>query len=603
MRRIRFEAVRMFVERQCRSMPSRFVYSNNEPTNHDSTERQSHVNTINIGAAIAVRSLISAARALRKTLNISFCSIACTTATLTLFNSLSVAQQSGGLDSATYGPYPGLAYGAFPPITEQRFVMHDAIVLSDDRVVAGGTCVAVGASPAGNRFCLAVWSASGGVVTLYVHSTSVNRVSDGSGGALAQQADGKIVVTAPCVFQATDTVNQFCTVRFNADFTSDTGFAVGSFNTSPSPSTTTGNSYANAIAIQSDGKIVVAGQCGTTGANAFFCAARLLPNGNPDTTFGGGNSLRLFLGINNTIAFDRVKRVAIAPDGKIYLGGDCKQDASSLFRPCVARLNADGSIDTAFNGTTVKPLTLPAMSGGSTDDEVTDMVVQANGEFVFAGNCKNASSTIQVPCALRMGAPNATQFTPGTHYLGAEQSTGTSIIREPVVAGFAISMQRIFLQPDGKMLALLRYGLNNTEYRLRRYNEDGSRDANWAENAFDFNMSADGATFARGVALGQQSSGKVMAMGFTAGGTSGQGQARVIRLENRANPGRNCSADIDGDGKVLPTTDGLLLARASLGMTGNSVISGTTGAGARRSTWPAIRDFLITQCGMQTILP
>jgi hypothetical protein len=231
------------------------------------------------------------------------------------------------------------------------------------------------------------------------------------------------------------------------------------------------------------------------------------------------------------------------------------------------------------------------------------MVVQANGEFVFAGSCQNASSTIRVPCALRMGVPNATQFTPGMHYLGAEVSTGTSILREPVVAGAAVSIVRIFMQPDGKMLSLLQYGATNTQYRLRRYNEDGSRDANWAEVGFDFNLTADGATFARGVALGQQSGGKIMAMGYTAGGNSNAGEARVIRLENRANPGRNCSADIDGDGKVLPTTDGLMLARASLGMTGNAVISGAVGVGARRNTWLAIRDFLITQCGMQTIVP
>ena len=92
-------------------------------------------------------------------------------------------------------------------------------------------------------------------------------------------------------------------------------------------------------------------------------------------------------------------------------------------------------------------------------------------------------------------------------------------------------------------------------------------------------------------------------MGFTGGGTSGSGQARVIRLENRANPGSNCSMDIDGDGKVLPTTDGLLLARASLGMTGNAVITGAIGIGALRTTWPQIRDYLISQCAMTAVLP
>jgi hypothetical protein len=81
------------------------------------------------------------------------------------------------------------------------------------------------------------------------------------------------------------------------------------------------------------------------------------------------------------------------------------------------------------------------------------------------------------------------------------------------------------------------------------------------------------------------------------------GVVQVHRLNSRTSAGRQCSADIDGDGKVLPTTDGLLLARASLGMTGLAVITGAVGAGAARPSWPSIRDFLITQCGMKTIKP
>lgn len=508
--------------------------------------------------------------------------------------------QPGQPDTATYGNIDGSAYGQFPAIAQQQFRTHDAIVLPDDRVVAGGTCTAVGASPAGTRFCIVVWNASGTSVALYVHSASVNRVSAAAGGAVAQQPDGKIVVTAPCISTPLGTVNQFCTVRFNADFTSDTGFASPFGAIAPSPSTN-GDSYPNAIAIQPDGKIIVAGQCNDS-SGTWFCAARLLPNGNADSTFGGSNSLRTFVGVNSTSSADRVKRIALSTNGKIYLGGDCKQDITGLFRACVARLNADGSIDQALSGNTPKPLILAQMSGGSANDAVSDMVVQANGEFVFAGACKNASSATFVPCALRLAAPDATQFYSGTQYLGARASTGNYILREPAADG-AFLIQRILMQPDGKMLALLKDQASNSLYPVRRYNEDGSRDANWAEPAFDFNAVADGASSATGVALGQQRSGKVMAMGFTGGGTSGAGQARVIRFQNRTNPGLNCSADIDGDGKVLPTTDGLLLARASIGMTGNAVISGAIGAGALRTTWPQIRDYLITQCGMTTVVP
>ena len=516
--------------------------------------------------------------------------------TLALMSPPSLAAP-GDLDVSTFGPYSGLPYGQFPVTTSQFFKLHDAVVLPDDRIVAGGTCTATGATPAGTRFCIAVWTAAGSGAVLYLHSSTVNRVSPSAGGAIAAQPDGKIVVTAPCRYSAiSGSVNQFCTVRFNADFTSDTGFATGFQNTSPSPSTN-GDSYANAVALQPDGKIVVAGQC-SAGTGTAFCAARLLPDGNPDSTFGGTSSLRTFVGVSTTASLDRVKRISLSTSGQIYLGGDCK-DVTGLYRACVARLNADGSIDQPFTGTSFKPLVLPRMSESSADDEVTDMVMQANGEFVFAGACRNASSTIRVPCALRMGAPNATQFTPGSYYLGAQVSTGTSILREPVVPGTAVSIARIFMQTDGKMLALLQYGANFTQHRVRRYNEDGSIDANWNQVSFDFNAATDNASgFAVGLALGQQRSNKVIAMGFTQSINTANPQARVIRLDNRAPPGRSCSGDIDGDGQVLPTTDGLLLTRVAAGLTGNAVINGAIGANAPRNTWPEIRDYLITQCGM-----
>ena len=460
-----------------------------------------------------------------------------------------------------------------------------------------GTCIAVagGAATPGNRFCLAVWAANGDGGALYVHSSAVNRVSPTVGGALAVQPDGKIVVTAPCRYSNLPGVLGFCTVRFNANFTSDTGFAVSSQNTAPAP-TTNADSYAKAIAIQPDGKIVVAGQCGAS-PGTIFCAARLLPDGNPDATFGGATSLRTFLGVNSAAPLDRVKRIALAPNGQIYLGGDCKQ-SSGFTLACVARLNADGSIDAPLSNNTIKPLTLRAIGNGSSDETIYDMVVQANGEFIFAGDCKNPSSTVLVPCALRLGAPDAIQFFSGTSYGGATSPLITGDLREPATDG-AFSILRAYLQPDGKMLALLKDGSSNSSFRVRRYNEDGSIDANWAQPAFDFNAATDNASgFASGLALAQQRSGKVIAMGFTQSINTTNPQARVIRFDNRGNPGRNCSSDIDGDGKVLPTTDGLLLARVAAGMTGNAVISGAIAAGAPRNTWPQIRDYLITQCGM-----
>jgi hypothetical protein len=56
--------------------------------------------------------------------------------------------------------------------------------------------------------------------------------------------------------------------------------------------------------------------------------------------------------------------------------------------------------------------------------------------------------------------------------------------------------------------------------------------------------------------------------------------------------------DIDGDGTVLATTDGLILLRASLGLRGNAMVAGATATGSLRNTWPLVRTYLNTSCGM-----
>jgi uncharacterized delta-60 repeat protein len=509
------------------------------------------------------------------------------------------AQLPGSLDTATYGPYNGLAYGRFPDTSAHFFRLFDAIVLPDDRVVAGGACIANGATPAGTRFCIAVWSPLGALVSLYVHSSSVNGVNASSGGAIAAQSDGKIVVTAACRFTAGIGLLHFCTARFNADFTSDTSFATGFPSVAPSPSYTS-NSFVNSIAIQPDGKIVLGGQCGLA-FGSIFCAQRLLANGDEDPAFGGVDSVRTFFGLKPSGAFDAIKRIALAPNGQIYLGGDCLT-ASDVLTACIARLNADGSIDNTFLAATATPRLLPKMGNSLTSDSIFDMIVQPNGEFIFAGSCTNPGSTVPVPCAMRI-VPNGNLIDAGTSYDGATVPTGVYVLREPAT-DVASLIARVYLQADGKMLALLKERASSANYRVRRYNEDGSIDANWQQPAFDFNAAADAPSgLAIGRALGQQESGKVIAMGASFNSSGVNPQARVIRLNNRPNPGRNCSADIDGDGKVLPTTDGLLLARASLGMTGNAVITGAIGVGASRFNWVQIRDHLIMQCGMTTVRP
>ena len=56
--------------------------------------------------------------------------------------------------------------------------------------------------------------------------------------------------------------------------------------------------------------------------------------------------------------------------------------------------------------------------------------------------------------------------------------------------------------------------------------------------------------------------------------------------------------DIDGDGVVSATTDGLMLLRVALGITGDAVVINATAPGAPRNTWALVRPYLVQQCGL-----
>ena len=56
--------------------------------------------------------------------------------------------------------------------------------------------------------------------------------------------------------------------------------------------------------------------------------------------------------------------------------------------------------------------------------------------------------------------------------------------------------------------------------------------------------------------------------------------------------------DIDGDGQVLATTDGLMLLRVALGITGDAVVANATAPGAPRRTWALVQPYLVQQCGL-----
>jgi uncharacterized delta-60 repeat protein len=195
--------------------------------------------------------------------------------------------------------------------------------------------------------------------------------------SVAIQADGKIIATGGTGFNGTS----FTLVRYNADGSLDT-----SFNGTGTVITSVGNSGSGPrdLAIQTDGKIVVVGDSLAAAGNwktADFAIVRYNPDGSLDTSFGGTGKIL----IPDSDSVDSVRSVAIQPNGKIVVAGDTANIgsdstvASSDF--ALVRLNPNGSLDTSFvgTGTTIT-------SVGNAWDTACSVAIQPDGRIVVAGD-------------------------------------------------------------------------------------------------------------------------------------------------------------------------------------------------------------------------
>lgn len=189
----------------------------------------------------------------------------------------------------------------------------------------------------------------------------------GTGTAGALQSDGKPVV-------AGNSAAGLQVVRYNADGTLDTSFGGdGQVTTS-----FTGGVNARSVMIQPDGKIVVAGYLSfTTGDLRDIMLARYETDGTLDPAFGTGGTAIIDLTPNATeVAFDAV----MLSGGKIIIVGQ-KNDAVGFADFLVARFNSDASVDTSFgtNGFTTIAV------APSNNDLADSVAIAPDGKIVVGG--------------------------------------------------------------------------------------------------------------------------------------------------------------------------------------------------------------------------
>lgn len=214
-------------------------------------------------------------------------------------------------------------------------------------------------------------------------------------GDVAIQFDGKIVVAGTASITSTD--SDFVVIRMLVDGTPDYGF--GSYGKKQIYFDLGGNLYdhAEAVAIQGDGKIVVAGRADGPGINdpfagpdnVDFAIARLDATGQLDSTFGGDGRVSYAFDQGGN-GLDTLSGLLIQSDGKIVATGTV-QTGTSNYDFAALRLNADGSLDTSFGigGWKVVPFDLG--SGGY--DECNASALQNDDKIVLAGSVKIGNGT------------------------------------------------------------------------------------------------------------------------------------------------------------------------------------------------------------------
>jgi uncharacterized delta-60 repeat protein len=188
--------------------------------------------------------------------------------------------------------------------------------------------------------------------------------NDDAAYAIALQADGKLVVAGESRNGASFGTG-FALARY------DTGGSLdGTFGDGGRVVTVMGEARARAVAVQADGKIVVGGTAWDGADN--FALVRYRSDGSPDAAFG--TSGRVLVDVDGGVA-----AIAIQGDGQILAGGSSFNGSAYDF--ALVRLDDRGALDTSF-GAGGRVITY---SGGGLGSGIADLALQADGKIVAAG--------------------------------------------------------------------------------------------------------------------------------------------------------------------------------------------------------------------------
>lgn len=314
---------------------------------------------------------------------------------------------------------------------------------------------------------------------------------------LALRSDGKFFVIAEADFMSS---SQSVMLLYNTDGTLDASFGSSGVNVL-TPFNLGFNGQATAVALQSDGKPVVAGFL-NTGGNKNFAVTRYQSDGSLDTGFGVNGLITTPVSLTFD---DEPTSLAIQSDGKIVAAGHTQNIDFAL-----ARYKSDGTLDTTFGVGGVVTTNFPIGTSGGVD-VANDVIIQSDGKIVAAGRS-----------AGRFGVARYNTNGSLDTSFGVGGVVSTVVGMDPFMAAYAVVQQ-----PDGKLL-VGGTGYNDVDshyaYALVRYNSDGSLDTDFGTSGI---VKIDFGDASTGNDLVLRSDGKIVMVGDGSNGTNGLGVSLV----------------------------------------------------------------------------
>lgn len=396
-----------------------------------------------------------------------------------LFNCALLAQDPGSLDTG-FGDGGKVSVSISGGFDEA----HAVVVQPDGKILVAGL--------AGGAFGVARFLPDGSLDVSFGTGGKVRveiGITEDAAGALALQADGKILLAGYSKNGINPEQQNPAILRFLSDGTPDTGFGANGRVLLPFQS---GDDYGYALELQADGKILMA--CTRVSPTNDFAVTRLLSSGQPDNSFGTGGTSFTPIGTSEAT----VNNMALQADGKIILVGAATGSANSDL--ALVRYRSDGFLDPNF-GTGGKVL---AGISANADEFGYDIAVQPDGKILALATVYTDNGMNSQWALFRF----TTNGDPDSAF-----GTGGKVVTSEASTAFA---EALALQPDG-LIVLAGYGPGSGttfyEFTLARYLANGAPDISFGVNGFV--QTGFGTLYASVYDLALQPDGAILAAGAT----------------------------------------------------------------------------------------